>query len=147
MMFWSRPDTYREVFNSLPIGAIIVEKKDNSFIVVDANRQASSQGGWKNLRLQDVIGKDICLSFPGIEDSGLLLIYQEVLQTQQPAYLGRFPYEDVNVPDTTFEVWVSPISPISILITYTRLDDQHDASASLNRIEEIARLLQEEEGL
>lgn len=87
-----RESVYRHLFDYTSSGVGVGEALDDGrdFIVKDLNRAAERIEG---VHSQDVVGRRLTESFPGMEPTGLLAALRSVWQTGKPVSLGPMLYQ------------------------------------------------------
>ena len=125
---------HSSTFLRLPIGVIIIQKQaDDRFIVLDINPAAEKVGGWPEMGREHIIGKNMLDLFDGLVDSGLVDMYNRVLETGEEIHLGRFAYEDSRVPWSVFSVSLIPLATDRFLVAYINITEQIQAEAKIRK--------------
>ena len=84
---------YRELFDNMSSGVAVYEVKDNGkdFIFTDFNKAGERMDGDKR---EDLIGRSIFDMKPGVEEFGLIDVFQKVWNTGKPAFHPITLYQD-----------------------------------------------------
>jgi len=87
---------FKELFNNMSSGVAIYEAKDNGrdFIIKDFNRAAEKID---KIKKENIIGKSVLKTFPGVKDFGLFKVFQEVYKTGKPQHHPITFYQDQRI--------------------------------------------------
>lgn len=87
---------YKELFNHMQSGVVVVQAVDNGkdFIIIECNRAAQKID---HIKKKDIIGKKITDAFPGINDFGLLKVFQQVYRTGKSKHHPTAHYADNRI--------------------------------------------------
>ncbi len=87
---------FREIFNNMQDGVAIYEPTldGKDFIFKDLNLSGLTTG---QMQKEDVVGKSVKEIFPGVEEFGLLEVFQRVWQTGKPENLPITNYTDDKI--------------------------------------------------
>ncbi|MBN2733555.1 MAG: PAS domain S-box protein, partial [Methanomicrobiaceae archaeon] len=87
---------FRELFNSMHSGVVVYNAIDKGadFEIVNFNHGAEII---EKIKKQDVIGKRVSEAFPGVEEFGLLKVFQRVWRTGKPEHHPISLYQDEHI--------------------------------------------------
>ncbi|PRP92717.1 Blue-light photoreceptor [Enhygromyxa salina] len=97
-----------------------------------------------NVRVEDVLNKQIAIGFPGSLDTPLPGVFTQAIESQTTMELGDVPYKDEIVPDGVFSVVVRPLSESRALVEFTNVTDERRAQAKSEAMLEAAEVARSE---
>lgn len=87
---------FNEIFNNISSGVAIYDSPDdgNSFIFKDMNKAGLDMD---KVRKEDIVGKDVTVVFPGVEEFGLLDVLRAAWKTEKPQSHPISLYRDEHI--------------------------------------------------
>lgn len=127
-------ERYRELLNSMKIGVIIYETRDNgeTFIIKDLNRGAEAI---EKVKGPDVIGRRVDHVFPGIHQFGLMEVIKSVYRTGIPEHHPIALYSDERIEGWR-DNYLYRLPSGEIVTVYTDETDRKQAEYALQKSEE-----------
>ncbi len=127
---------YREIFQHMSDGVAVYEAMEGGrdFIFKDVN-PAVLRGA--ELNRQEVVGRRVTEVFPGVQDLGLLAVFQRVYRSGQAEHLPVSRYRDDRVT-LWVENYVFKLFSGEIVAVYTDLTGRKEAEEAYSRIYHLA---------
>ncbi|MBT3178430.1 MAG: transporter substrate-binding domain-containing protein [Desulfobacula sp.] len=125
---------YRGMFEHTKSGVIIYKavKDGKDFIVLDSNKSAKRIDQLEN---KEIIGKSILNVFPGIQNFGLITIFQKVWKTGVPGHFPSAFYKDNRIQGWR-DYFVYKLPSNEIVTVYSDETDRIVAEKALRESEE-----------
>lgn len=124
-------ERFRELFNNMGTAVAIygVVADGNDFTIRDMNKAALVSSHFEHYQ---VVGKSVMEVFPGVEDMGLLEVFQRVWKTGIPEYFPCSSYQDDRIA-LWVENYVCKIPSGEIVAIYDDITDRKKAEDELLR--------------
>jgi len=131
---------YRQLFDGMPSGVVVYEAIDDGadFVLVDFNTKAEKI---EKVSKQQIIGKRLTETFPGVRSFGLFKVLQNVWRTGQPAHHPMALYEDDHGNGTWRENWVYKLPSGNIVAIYNDVTESRKTEDSLKQQVEFDKIL------
>jgi PAS domain S-box-containing protein len=128
---------FREIIKGDVSGIVVYQAIDNgkNFIIQDFNPRAEEI---EKISKEEVIGKKVTEAFPGVEEFGILNVFQEVWQTGIPQSHPLSLYEDDRIKGYR-ENYIYKLNTGEIVATYQDLTEKKQIENSLIASEELFR--------
>lgn len=132
---------FRGIFNTMPSGAIIYSVKNDGsrgsdYIVTDINPAGLSIEG---ISREKIIGNPITVIRPGIEDFGIITIFQRVWETGETIYYPTKVYPG-STTINWFENYIFRLPDNQIVAIYNDVTEKMRTAEALSASEERLRL-------
>ncbi|WP_412062742.1 PAS domain S-box protein [Rubrivirga sp. IMCC45206] len=133
MPFSSLPDALSsgaELLNRLPLGVSIYRLDDPddalSFRLIYGN---PASGDITGLDLTAEVGRLLTEIAPGVDETGVLDAYLDVVRTGEPRDLGTIEYGDDRITRSTYAVQAVPIDEGAVAVVFDDVSDRHEVLA------------------
>lgn len=132
---------YNDLVNNMSSGLAVYRavERGNNFIFIDINQAAEDIDSVKK---EDVIGKKVTDVFPGVEDFGLLEVFQRVYKTGTPEHHPISKYTDNRITGWRNNL-VYKLPTGEIVTIYEDITKQKTAEEELKESEKRFRSVQE----
>lgn len=125
---------YRELFKNIPSGVAVYEARDDGedFVFVDFNQSGERID---DIRKADLIGKSVLQIYPGINEFGLLDVFQRVWKTGLPEHIPVSLYQDERMVGWR-ENFIYKLPSGEIVAVYDDRTQEKQAEAELREMHE-----------
>ncbi len=128
-------ERYRELFDRMSSGVVVYEPIEDGadFIVRDMNRAGEKLT--QRMR-EDIRGRRLTETFPGVKDFGLFDVLQQVNRTGEPRHHPQAIYQDEDV-SSWFENWVYKLPSGHIVAVFDNVTERKRLEEQLRQSEKM----------
>ncbi|MFQ5572247.1 MAG: PAS domain-containing protein, partial [Rhodothermales bacterium] len=128
--------TYKAIFHTLPIGAVVVERRSpEEFIIIDANAAVVQAGNGCASEPEALIGKNVADIFGSTGEIELFDVFNKVL-TGETIRLDLSTCKKPGVSSNFFDIELMPLSEDRLLLSFVNSTRHKRAEEALRESEE-----------